>query len=371
MKVSLSGTGASAAPVKGRVVVAMSGGVDSSVAAALLVAQGYEVVGMMLRLWSEEGGAAANRCCTPDQMADARRVAEALDIPFYALDVQNYFRNTIVQFFIDEHARGRTPNPCIECNRTIRFGYLLQQALGLGASYLATGHYARTRPTPAGFELLRAVDARKDQSYVLHVLGQEALGRAIFPIGGYTKAEVRQLAEEYGLGVAGKHESQDLCFLADGDHRRFLGEHAPDLEAAGAIETVGGRLLGQHQGLHNYTLGQRKGLGVAAGSPLFVVDKDMSRNVLVVGSREQASTRHFTLRSVNWVAGRPPDARFQAAAQVRYKSQPLSAAVEALPESRAVVTLAEPALGVTPGQGAVFYLGDVCLGGGLIEDHRP
>ena len=230
-----------------RVVVAMSGGVDSSVAAALLVDQGYDVIGMMMRLWSEPGqagNAPANRCCTPDQMADARRVADHLAIPFYVIDVQSHFRDVIVQYFIDEHIAGTTPNPCILCNRQIRFAHLYQRAMALDADYLATGHYARLRPSDSGPRLAKAVDDSKDQSYVLHVLGHDQLDHVLFPCGDYTKDEIRELARGYGLPVAAKQDSQDLCFLGDGDYRRFLRDYAPAVESPGPIMDQSGRRVG-------------------------------------------------------------------------------------------------------------------------------
>jgi len=358
-------------PVENRVVIAMSGGVDSSVAAALLVEQGYEVIGMMMRLWSEPGNGAAtppNRCCTPDQMADARRVADRLNIPFYVVDVQQQFRQTIVQFFIDEHLRGRTPNPCLECNRQIRFTYLLNRALALDAQFLATGHYARVRRNGKQYRLLRAVDTRKDQSYVLHMLTQEHLAHVLFPVGEYPKAEVRQLAQRFALPVAEKHDSQDLCFLSDGDYRRFLAEHSPQVATSGPILDRSGRELGQHRGLPFYTIGQRKGLGIAAGKPLFVLQKDVRRNALIVGTREQLDRRVFLVRSVNWMSGVAPERPIPAQVKIRYQARPLAATVRPLAAGRAQVRLAEPAFGVTAGQGAVFYDGEICLGGGLIAD---
>ena len=359
---------------KQRVVVAMSGGVDSSVAAALLVRQGYEVIGMMMRLWSEPGmgpNAPVNRCCTPDQMADARRIATHLGIPFYVVDVKDYFRKTIVQFFIDEHAAGRTPNPCIECNRSIRFDYLLNRARMLDANFLATGHYARVRQDDAGYyQLLKGLDERKDQSYVLHVLGQDELRDVLFPVGEYTKPEVRQLAEEMGLPVAQKSESQDLCFLGDGDYRRFLSEHAPRANAPGPILTLDGDTLGEHEGLPYYTIGQRKGLGVSAPEPVYVLAKDVTNNALVVGPRQQVGQTTFQVRQVNWISGRFPEMPLQARVKIRYKARELQASIEALEMGGLRVMLDQPAPGITPGQGAVFYQGDVCLGGGLIAD-RP
>ncbi len=351
----------------------MSGGVDSSVAAALLVEQGYEVIGMMLRLWSEPGiGASAplNRCCTPDQMADARRVAGLLGIPFYVVDVQDYFRATIVQFFIEEHEKGRTPNPCIECNRQIRFSYLLERALALDAHYLATGHYARVGETPSGFELRQSKDPAKDQSYVLHMLTQEQLAHVKFPVGDYTKPEVRQLAQKFGLSVASKDESQDLCFLGDGDYRRFLREYSEKASAPGPILDTTGRELGQHEGLAFYTIGQRKGLGIAANQPMFVLRKDVARNVLVVGTREQLGRQSLLVRDVNWISGEAPPQPIPAQIKIRYKAKRVAGMVEILGDGRIQATCHEPVFGVTAGQTAVFYDNDKVLGGGIIADRE-
>ncbi len=349
----------------------MSGGVDSSVAAALLVEQGYDVVGMMMRLWSEPGigaSAPANRCCTPDQMADARRVAGLLGIPFYVVDVQDHFRQTVVQFFIDEHEYGRTPNPCIECNRQIRFTYLLERALALDADYLATGHYAQVRHTPSGYQLLKGLDPNKDQSYVLHVLDQEKLGQVLFPIGGYTKAEVRELAQKFGLPVVSKSESQDLCFLGDGNYRRFLQEYSQKASQPGPILTCNGEELGQHNGLPFYTIGQRKGLGISASVPLFVLRKVVAQNALIVGPKSELGQQTLIARDVNWLSGQPPQTPISAQIKIRYKAKGIQGEVVDLGSGRSKVTFHEPVFGVTAGQGAVFYDGDVCLGGGIIAD---
>ncbi len=354
-----------------RVVVAMSGGVDSSVAAALLKQEGYDVVGMMMRLWSEPGqgpDAPLNRCCTPDQMADARRVAEALEIPFYVVDVKDFFRRRIVQFYIDQHALGRTPNPCVECNREIRFGFLLERARALGADYLATGHYARVVETADGFRLLRAVDPDKDQSYVLHVLGQAELAQVRLPVGAYTKPEIRQIAADLALPVARKRDSMDLCFLGDGDYRRFLRDHAPQAIQPGPIVNRAGERLGAHEGLPYYTIGQRKGLGLSAGQPLFVLSKDVSRNALIVGGKEELGQTELLVRDANWVAGAPPPGALRCGVKVRYKAPAAPAVVTALPDGGARVDFDGFVVGATPGQAAVFYDGDVVLGGGLIAD---
>lgn len=359
---------------KKRVVVAMSGGVDSSVAAALLVEQGYDVIGMMMRLWSEPSngaGAPVNRCCTPDQMADARRVANHLDIPFYVLDVQDYFRKTIVQFFIDEHVNGRTPNPCIECNREIRFTHLLNHALALDADYLATGHYARLQTTADGYQLLKGLDDNKDQSYVLHVLSQQQLGQVLFPVGNYTKTAVRELATKFNLPVAAKQDSQDLCFLGDGDYRRFLSASSDKINTGGPIVDQAGTIIGQHKGLAFYTIGQRKGLGIATPEPVYVLKKEISNNALVVGPREMLGQPSLIARDVNWISGLTPEEPINAQVKVRYKAPGVEAEVINLGNGRMQVNFKEPVTGITPGQGAVFYAGDVCLGGGIIADFIP
>lgn len=347
----------------------MSGGVDSSVAAALLQAQGYEVIGMMMRLWSEPGvGAAAplNRCCTPDQMADARRVAGLLGIPFYVVDVQDHFRQTIVQFFIEQHEQGRTPNPCVECNRQIRFTYLLERALALDANYLATGHYARVVSTPAGYEVRQGKDGHKDQSYVLHMLTQDHLAHVLFPVGEYTKDEVRALARHYNLPVAAKSESQDLCFLGDGDYRRFLRQYSQKAARPGPIIHLDGRELGQHNGLPFYTIGQRKGLGVTIGEPIFVIGKRVAENALIVGPREALGQHSLVAHDVNWIAGEAPGGPIPAQIKIRYKAQPVPGTVTCLAHGRVRVDFQQPAFGVTAGQAAVFYDGATVLGGGTI-----
>lgn len=354
------------------VVVAMSGGVDSSVAAALLVEQGYNVIGMMMRLWSEEtvGGRQFNRCCTPDQMSDARWIADKLGIPFYVLDTKDVFRSTVVEYFIDQHRQGFTPNPCIECNRQIRFDWLQQNALALDADYLATGHYARIEQVDDGsYRLLRSIDDNKDQSYVLSVMGQDQLAHAMFPVGGYTKPEVRDLAAKFGLPTASKHDSQDLCFLGDGDYRRFLRDHAPDVVQVGPIVRKNGDIIGEHSGLVNYTIGQRKGLGLNSTEPLYVIGMNPHRNALVVGTKDELGRSELTAGRVNWVSGSAPDEPFRAAVKIRYKAGAKPALIEPLGADRFRATFDDPLRDIAPGQGAVIYDGDVVLGGGIIE--RP
>jgi tRNA-specific 2-thiouridylase len=370
-----------------RVVVAMSGGVDSSVAAALLVEQGYDVVGVMLRLWAEDAAAlrVLNKCCSMEAVYDAQDVADRLGIPFYVVNAEQPFKEQVVDFFVAEYAAGRTPNPCLACNRKIRFGYLLNYARTLGARYLATGHYARVRRAADGrFQLCRGADRAKDQSYVLSVLGQADLAQALFPVGEYTKPQVRALAAERELPTASRIESQDLCFLADGDYRRFLAEQAPEAVQPGPILDTQGNQLGMHRGLPFYTIGQRSGLGNlvhakdqappppggAATQPLYVVRLDMSRNALIVGRAAELGRAGFRTGQVNWVSGEPPDGPVQAEVQVRYRTAPVSAHVTPHGGGTVEVQLVRPLRDVTPGQAAVFYDGEVCLGNGLIAEVR-
>ena len=350
------------------VVVAMSGGVDSSVAAALLVDQGYTVIGMMLRLWSEQGREDENRCCTPDAMAQARRVAALLGIPFYALDVRERFHGSVVKTFLDGYAQGITPNPCIVCNRTIRWGYLLEQALSVGAEYMATGHYARLRTSENGqVALLKAVDDTKDQSYVLSSLNQSQLSHTMLPLGEYTKAEVRELARKYNLPVAERPDSQDLCFLGKEGYHNFLNRHSAGIVQPGEIVTSSGQVVGQHQGLAFYTIGQRKGLGIAHPRPYYVLAKNQSQNQLIVGYQEDLGGQKMQMGTVNWICGAPPEQPFAAEVKIRYKAIPAEAEVTPQVDGKAVVLFKQPMRDITPGQLAVIYRGEYVQGSGLIE----
>jgi tRNA-uridine 2-sulfurtransferase len=351
-----------------KVVVAMSGGVDSSVAAALLKEQGYDVVGMMLRLWSEPGKEESNRCCTPDSMAQARRVAAKLDIPFYVIDAKDVFKETVVQYFLDGYARGETPNPCLICNRQIRWTFLLEHALAFGADFMATGHYVRIQKAEGGrMNLLRAVDRSKDQSYVLHVLSQEKLRRALFPVGDYPKTEIRAIAEKFGLPTASRKDSQDLCFLAGEDYRNFLQRNAAEILQPGETRTRAGRAVGTHTGLANYTIGQRKGLGLASPVPLYVLGKDSTTNSLIVGTQEELGSRELVARGVNWQSGEAPMEPFRAEVKIRYTAREAAALVTPIDEDRARVEFDAPQRDITAGQAAVFFEGDRLIGGGIIS----
>ncbi len=365
----------------------MSGGVDSSTTAALLVERGYRVIGLMMRLWSESDPAenglhldssagehfASNRCCSPEAVADARGVCQALGIPFYLLNFEAEFKRHVVDFFVDGYARGTTPNPCLECNRRVKFGALLDKAQALGATALATGHYARVRSRAGRYELLRGVDANKDQSYALHLLDQEQLAHTLFPLGEFTKEETREMARRFGLRVADKHESQDLCFVADGDYRHFLQRRVPGLCRPGQIVDTRGTVLGQHAGLAFYTVGQRKGLGLALGEPLYVLALDTARNALIVGREDEMGRRELVAGPVHWIAGDPPAAEARVTAKIRYRAVECPATVapaDREPASGAQsvkVQFDRPLRDITPGQAVVFYEGEVCLGGGVIQ----
>jgi tRNA-uridine 2-sulfurtransferase len=352
-----------------KVVVAMSGGVDSSVAAGLLVQQGYEVSGIMLRLWSEPGAGKDNRCCTPDAMALARRVAAHLGIPFYPVGVQEIFRERVVDRFIQGYLDGVTPNPCLTCNREIRWGILYERAKMLGADFLATGHYARLAQDEGGeCSLLRGVDSNKDQSYVLSVLSQEKLAHTLFPLGEYVKPQVRQLAREMQLPVAERAESQDLCFLADGDYHRFLKEQSPEAVQPGPILDRSGRTLGEHNGLAFYTIGQRKGLGVYGPEPYYVLEKDRTNNRLIIGTENELGRTVLTAKQVNWVSGTPPESSFRAQVKIRYKAREAWGTVRLLGDDCIQIEFDETLRDITPGQAAVVYNGDTCLGGGIIAE---
>ncbi len=356
-----------------KIIVAMSGGVDSSVAAALLKEQGHEVEGMMLRLWSQPGKESENACCTLESLSLAEQVANQLDIPFHTVDAKEPFRDIVVDYFLDSYARGETPNPCLMCNRHIRWGILLEEALKLGADFIATGHYVQTQSRDDGeIELLRGVDKGKDQAYVLHVLTQEQLKKSIFPIGQYPKSEIRALARKFNLPVAEKADSQDLCFISGGDYRDFLREYAPNTTQKGKIINSEGEVLGEHQGLASYTIGQRKGLGVSAPNPLYVLRKDVEKNELVVGELDELGEKVMRIADISWVnkrksLGKEKASVFRAEVKIRYGAKEAWAEITPIGGTQVQVTFDTPQRGISPGQAAVFYDGEICLGGGIIQ----
>jgi tRNA-specific 2-thiouridylase len=346
-----------------RVVVAMSGGVDSSAAAALLKEQGHEVLGITLRVWSYEGAAKCGSCCSPDDIDDARAVADALGIPFYVANVEDLFKEQVVQPFVREYTQGRTPIPCVSCNQRVKFDFLLKRARALGAK-LATGHYARVREEGGRYVLERAVDRQKDQSYFLFTLGQEELADIVFPVGGMTKVEVRQVAERHRLPTSHKPESMEICFVPDGNYAGFV-ERVAGEQPGGAIVANDGTVLGEHQGVHRFTVGQRRGLNVASPSPLYVQRIDAEKRQVVVGPAADGERSRFTVVRPSWVQGAPPPDR-SVEVKIRHRHPGAAARVAEATAQSLQVELAAPVRAVTPGQAAVFYDGDRVLGGGWI-----
>jgi tRNA-specific 2-thiouridylase len=346
------------------VLVAMSGGVDSSVAACLLHEAGYEVLGSHLKL--VDGAATDHGCCGPQAEADARAVAEHAGFPFETPDFREVFAERVLADYVSEHERGRTPNPCVRCNQHIKFGAFLARADQLGADLVATGHYVRSEEGAGGrWRLLRGADRGKDQSYMVHTLGQRELARARFPVGGQAKAETRAHARRLGLPVAEKPDSQELCFAPSGDAGAFLASHAPHLVKEGEVVDPDGRVLGRHRGAVRYTIGQRRGLGVSTGRRSYVVDVDAESNRVVVGESELLARRGLTAERVSWVSGFPPRGPFEAEAKIRYRGDPAAAVVEPHGDG-ARVEFRSAQHAVTPGQSVVFYRREECLGGGTI-----
>ena len=352
-----------------RIVVAMSGGVDSSVAAALLKEQGHDVVGVSMQLYDQrEGAEAFGTCCTIDDLHDARRVAAAIGIPHYILNLERQFEETVVRNFVGEYAAGRTPLPCAHCNSDLKFSTLLDRATGFDASIVATGHYARVEQRPDGRWILRrGTDPSKDQSYFLFSLTQSQLAQAMFPVGALQKSEVRATAQALGLRVADKPDSQEICFVPSGDYAAFVERRAPGVAEAGPIVNAEGRQIGSHGGIHRFTVGQRKGLGISAPVPLYVLRLEPASGTVVVGERAALDRTTLTAAGVNWVSMPAPEAWTCVTAQIRHHHTAAAGRVRALDGTRAELVFDEPQSAISPGQAAVFYDGDSVVGGGWIE----
>lgn len=351
------------------VLIGMSGGVDSSVAAALLKEQGYRVIGATMRLWSYSDSCNMKHegCCAESAVEDARRVCDKLGIDFYVMNFKDMFRDKVVDYFVDEYTHGRTPNPCIACNKHLKFDAFLKKALAMEIDYVATGHYAKIEQDENGKYILRASEAaRKDQSYVLYNFTQEQLAHTLMPLGNYNKEWVRKKAEELGLGVAHKKDSQEICFVEDDDYAKFITDYSDYVPREGDILDVNGNVIGTHRGIIYYTIGQRKGIG-AYGRPMFVMKIDAENNTITLGEKGMEFTNELTASDMNFISGEPPQADMRVSARIRYQAPAAAATLTPLDGGRVRLVFDEPVRAVTPGQAVVFYDGDIVLGGGTVD----
>jgi tRNA-specific 2-thiouridylase len=354
---------------KTRVIVGMSGGVDSSAAAALLLEQGYDVVGITLKLWPQDClSRAQDKCCGPQAVMDARAVCHKLDIPYYLIDEADAFQKQVIAYFADEYKAGRTPNPCVICNEKLKFGALIERARQLGGDYVATGHFARLEKSPDGRRTLlkKGGDPRKDQSYFLFSLRQNQLSRALFPLGEKSKDDTRQVARQCQLKTADKPESMEICFVPDNDYGKFLSAAKLAPRHRGDIVNLQGQVLGQHDGIEFYTIGQRKGLGISSPKPLYVIELDPVNNRVIVGAGSALDRDEFQVDACNWIAFEEPPPEIQVEAKIRYQHPGTPATVRPLAGGGARVQLHAPQRAITPGQACVFYQGDLVIGGGWI-----
>lgn len=347
-----------------KTIIAMSGGVDSSVAAQIVLDMGHECAGATMKLFC---GDEVRKSGVEDNVKDAKSVADRLNIPFYVYDFCNDFKSDVIENFIKAYEEGATPNPCVICNKCLKFGKFLDRALEQGAEYIATGHYARIEEADGRYLLKKATDIKKDQSYVLYDMTQHQLKHTIFPLGSMTKEETRQIAEEHGFVTAGKHDSQDICFVPDGDYAGFIERYLNKNYKHGNFVDMTGKILGEHKGIIRYTIGQRKGLGLSLPAPMYVFDKDIERNEVILCSNEELFGKELDVSNVNWILWDTPPKSFKASAKIRYNQKEEPATITVLSGNRVHIEFDEPQRAIAKGQSAVFYDGDIVIGGGIIE----
>ena len=355
-----------------KVMLGMSGGVDSSVAAAILLQQGYEVIGVTLQIWQdadEETKKSEGGCCSLSAVDDARRVANKLGIPYYVLNFKEIFNKTVIEYFKEEYFKGRTPNPCIACNRHVKWQAMLDKAVSMGIDYIATGHYAKVEHDAVSdrYILKKSVTDKKDQTYALYNLTQEQLSRTLMPVGDYSKERIREIAKELGLGVASKPDSQEICFISDNDYGKFLSENTGRKIVPGKFVDTKGNVLGTHKGIVHYTVGQRKGLGIAFGKPMFVVALDVENNRVILGDNEEVFSDSLTASDLNFISIEKPADGMRVNAKIRYSAKEAPATIRIIDGQKVSVEFDEPQRAITPGQSVVFYNGDTVVGGGTID----